>query len=919
MLKRLIGLFALVGMISGLVSSPARAEVIVNKACSGGGTFEVEGNVVTGRQDNCIGSVVIPEGVTLIDEYAFGESTGITSITIPASVTEIYGGSFGDSDITAINVSTGNANFKSIDGVLFNKSGTTLLMYPSAKSGAYTTPPSTTTIGEYAFEYTSAVTSITLSANVSNISESAFSQSTLTAINVVAGNNTFKSIDGVLFTKNGATLILYPSTKAGAYTIPVEVTAIGGFAFQDATLLTAVIVPVNVTTIGERAFFNAATLATVSFDVSSKLTSIGEDAFRDTALTTVDIPASVTTIGATAFYSRTIATVTFQANSKLTSIGDDAFSQTELTQITIPASVTTIGDSAFGYTRTLASVEFQSGSKITSIGNRAFIQTALTEIDVPASVTSIGDEAFDSLPLTSVTFEAGSKLISIGYAAFRGTVLSEVIIPASVTSIGDQAFRQTSLTSVTFEAGSKLTSIGDQAFQQSDKLESIAIPASVTKIGDYAFTNSVLLDNLSFEAGSQLVTIGKGAFVGLVKLAAVSIPASVTTIEGFAFEGASSLVTVIFEPGSKLTTIENHAFRSTSLTEITIPAGVTSFGPWAFSFARSLSSINFLGNSPTVGDGTFYEVPNSATAYVSNCATGFSADSNGKWNGLALSVVPSSNPCIAVYDLGGGSGVSTGSLGVDGKIAAAPTPPTRAGYTFSGWSATKGGDLVTFPYGASGSANLTLFAKWLGNTNTVTYNSGNGSAVPSGTFITGGRIAEAPTPPTREGFTFDIWRNENGNVVNFPYTPNAVADITLFAQWERNETTTPPATPVVTPTTKPNTKPAVKPTPTLKPKTSYIPKFSAGASSLTKSGKTALKKIVKTSGADATYTITGAASKSPGIPTRFVKALAMARAEKVKAQLIKLGVKKSKIKIVVKITGSKVTPITSIVSKSLTK
>ena len=104
----------------------------------------------------------------------------------------------------------------------------------------------------------------------------------------------------------------------------------------------------------------------------------------------------------------------------------------------------------------------------------------------------------------------------------------------------------------------------------------------------------------------------------------------------------------------------------------------------------------------------------------------------------------------------------------------------------------------------------------------------------------------------------------------------------------------------------------MKPTPTLKAKTSSVPKFSVGTSSLSKSGKTALQKIVKKSDSGAIYTITGAASKSSGVPNRFVKALAMARAEKVKAQLIKLGVKKSKIKISIKVTGSKVTPQTTI-------
>ena len=77
----------------------------------------------------------------------------------------------------------------------------------------------------------------------------------------------------------------------------------------------------------------------------------------------------------------------------------------------------------------------------------------------------------------------------------------------------------------------------------------------------------------------------------------------------------------------------------------------------------------------------------------------------------------------------------------------------------------------------------------------------------------------------------------------------------------------------------------------------------------------AVQKIVTTSGANATYIVIGAASKSPGVPTRLVKALAMARAEKVKAYLIKLGVKKSRITIKIDIVKSGSTPKTQIVTK----
>jgi len=73
-----------------------------------------------------------------------------------------------------------------------------------------------------------------------------------------------------------------------------------------------------------------------------------------------------------------------------------------------------------------------------------------------------------------------------------------------------------------------------------------------------------------------------------------------------------------------------------------------------------------------------------------------------------------------------------------------------------------------------------------------------------------------------------------------------------------------------------------------------------------------LKKTVEKAGTEAKYTVTGAAGKSFGVPTRFVKALAASRAAKLKAYLLKLGVKESNIIINVKITEFRVTPITKI-------
>jgi hypothetical protein len=92
--------------------------------------------------------------VTGIGDYAF-KGTQLASVTIPTSVTNIGTGSFLSSSLTAITVAPDNLNYSSLDGVLFNKSQTTVVAFPSASAGAYSVPSSVTHIGDGAFRSSS--------------------------------------------------------------------------------------------------------------------------------------------------------------------------------------------------------------------------------------------------------------------------------------------------------------------------------------------------------------------------------------------------------------------------------------------------------------------------------------------------------------------------------------------------------------------------------------------------------------------------------------------------------------------------------------------------------------------------------------------------------------------------------------------
>ena len=309
---------------------------------------------------------------------------------------------------------------------------------------------SVTSIGDWAFENCTSLTSITIPDSVTSIEWYAFQGCTsLTSI-----------------------------------TIPNSVTSIGDLAFDGCTSLTSITIPDSVTSIGKSAFYGCTSLTSIT--IPNSVTSISGSAFSGcSSLTSITIPNSVTWIGDWAYNGCTsLKSVTIP--NGVMSIGEYAFRGCKsLTSITIPSSVTCIGDSAFEDCTSLTSITIPSS--VTSIAARLFEDcTSLTSITIPNSVTSIGDEAFRGCTsFTSITIPNG--VTSIDDWAFSGcTSLTSITIPDSVTEIGYSAFEGcTSLTSITIP--NSVTSIGYGAFEGCTSLTSITIPNSVTSIDGYAF------------------------------------------------------------------------------------------------------------------------------------------------------------------------------------------------------------------------------------------------------------------------------------------------------------------------------------------------------------------------------------------------------------------------------------------------
>ena len=124
--------------------------------------------------------VAIPTNINNLTVTSIGDRAfyfnGLTSVTIPGSVTNIGEEAFGSCLLlTAISADANNSCFMSVNGVLFDKSESTLLQYPMAVGGSYTIPGGVTSIGEWAFSDCFSLTNVSIPSTVTSIGNKAFS------------------------------------------------------------------------------------------------------------------------------------------------------------------------------------------------------------------------------------------------------------------------------------------------------------------------------------------------------------------------------------------------------------------------------------------------------------------------------------------------------------------------------------------------------------------------------------------------------------------------------------------------------------------------------------------------------------------------------------------------------------------------
>lgn len=485
--------------------------------------------------------------LTKISNSAFIDSN-LTTVIIPANFKTYIGYELFSSclDLKSFIVDPSNTTYSSLEGVLYNKAQSKLILYPCKKSE----------------------TTFTIPEKVTEIAPNAFAEA-----------------------------------KVKVLTIPDNVTTLGKYSFYDCCDLEKVTIGKGITYIPDSAFYCSGELMTVT--INGDVTEFGKGAFLYADLIRINIPESVKKINANAFGLTSLNQIHLPRN--LEEIGFCAFESTPITSLTIRGGVK-LGTGCFNACYKLSNISILEGT--TDLPTACFAGTAISSIHLPASLKTIGEQAFygcDNLKEVSLSSDNPNFLVenNILYSKDKKRLIifpigrqeiNDFNVPEGVEIIGTGAFGYASyLNKITLPQS--VDSIAPAAFYAS-ALTEIKIPEKVTTIPRFAFQGCINL--IKVELPEDIHTIGESAFRYCENLSDFSLPKKLLVIGPYAFNQAL-LVGEKFHLPENVKSIGEHAFDYSGISgsNIVIPPSLTDWGNDSFLKAGHHEKVTIMSSCPT--------------------------------------------------------------------------------------------------------------------------------------------------------------------------------------------------------------------------------------------------------------------------------------------------------------------------------
>ena len=577
----------------------------------------------------------LSDKLTTINGLAF-YNTGLTEITVPASLTKITTASAVGKNVGPFaggvlrKVTFADGVTKSLQGMFM---GTTSLE-------EVVLPKSLKTIDQNTFKDCSSLKKLSVGKSggenvldtVETINAGAFngcsSLETLTLKNVakIDSSDTNRTFGGCTSLKKVSVTGVTTTDNTGKTTLS---TTIGTSAFKDNKALKEI---------------NLDTIKTVSQE-AFRGCGVADDGTDPATLTLNNVNA----IGALAFYGCGFKAVqiprqlTSVATGKINGVEYGPFAGGKLETVSFGTLINTIPDNLCMNTTSLQKIELQSvKASLRTIGKNAFKGcTSVEEVTIPKGILTVSNSAFEGCSgLTDVTIAAKTintkafaectnlkavkmeeGVTTIQGMAFANTQISAVTIPSTLTTAGTTKegtiekgpFAGTMIATVhgqtedstEVQEGATILpetkKIPDNLFLGCTSIIDVKIPETVTEIGQKAFKDASSVENVTFAVNTEtgkvkgVEKIGISAFDGCSSLQELVLPETVTEVLQGAFANEGALAKADMSRAASLKKWDKESFKGdTALAEVVLPTagGITAIPDGAFAGCTSLTGEN---------------------------------------------------------------------------------------------------------------------------------------------------------------------------------------------------------------------------------------------------------------------------------------------------------------------------------------